>query len=106
MGVSNPLIEIEAMDYKCDKMIFISDKKFAGSDTVATSYTLAKAIRKIGEYDYIFCGDCSVDGETGQISYDLASELYLWCQAPLSFNYLTKKSEMDIYNERTKDKIK
>ena len=94
MGVSNPLIEIEAMDYKCDKMIFISDEKFAGSDTVATSYTLAKAIRKIGEYDYIFCGDCSVDGETGQISYDLASELKL--------DHLGKISKVDYADDTLK----
>ena len=72
----------------------VSDEKFAGSDTVATSYTLAKAIRKIGEYDYIFCGDCSVDGETGQISYDLASELKL--------DHLGKISKVDYADDTLK----
>lgn len=75
MGVPNSLIEIEAREYGCDRMLFLSDEKFAGSDTVATSYTLAQAILKIGDFDYIFCGACSVDGETGQVPVDLASEL-------------------------------
>lgn len=61
----------------CDEGILLNDKEhFAGSDTYATSNILACAARKI-EYDCIVCGNKSVDGETGQVKYEIAELLNL-----------------------------
>jgi len=67
----------EALSMGADRAILLSDRSFAGADTLATSYTLAMAIKKIGEYDLILCGRQSVDGETGQVGPQLAEELGL-----------------------------
>ncbi len=48
-----------------------------GSDTLATSYTLALVIRKIGDYDLILCGKQAIDGDTGQVGPGLAERLGL-----------------------------
>jgi electron transfer flavoprotein beta subunit len=47
-----------------DRVILLSDRKFAGSDTLATSYALKCAIERIGDYDLIFCGRQAIDGDT------------------------------------------
>jgi electron transfer flavoprotein beta subunit len=53
----------------------LSDVDFAGADTVATSFTLAAAIRKIGKFDIIFCGQQAIDGDTAQVGPMLAENL-------------------------------
>ncbi len=58
-----------------DKAILLTDKGFAGSDTWATSYTLATAIKKLGHYDLIICGEKTVDGDTGQVGPEIAEVL-------------------------------
>jgi len=58
-----------------DRAILLSDKKFAGADTLATSYTIACAIRKIGSFDLIICGEKTVDGDTGQVGPEIAEYL-------------------------------
>ncbi len=58
-----------------DRAILLSDKRFAGADTLATSYTLASAIKKIREFDLIICGEKSVDGDTGQVGPEVAEFL-------------------------------
>lgn len=58
-----------------DKVILINDYAFAGSDTYATSYILSKAIEKIGDVDFVICGEKSVDGETGQVFWQLTERL-------------------------------
>jgi electron transfer flavoprotein beta subunit len=50
-----------------DEAILISDRAFAGSDTWATSYTLASTIRKIGAFDLVICGKQAIDGDTAQV---------------------------------------
>lgn len=67
----------EALSMGADDAILLSDRAFAGADTLATSYTLAAAIKKLGEYDLILCGRQAVDGETGQVGPQLAEELNL-----------------------------
>ena len=47
-----------------DEAILLSDRGFAGSDTWATSVTLANAIKKIGDFDLIFCGQQAIDGDS------------------------------------------
>ncbi|TCO54616.1 electron transfer flavoprotein subunit beta/FixA family protein [Caldanaerobacter subterraneus] len=67
----------EAIAMGCDDGILLSDKKFAGSDTFATSYVLAKAIKQIGDFDLVICGERATDGDTGQVGPGIASFLDL-----------------------------
>ncbi len=59
----------------CDDGVLISDPSLAGSDTLATSYVLACAVRKIGMGDLIICGIKTTDGDTGQVGPGMAEEL-------------------------------
>lgn len=58
-----------------DEAFLISDRKFAGADTLATSYVLAKAIQKVGEYDVVFAGRQAIDGDTAQVGPQTAEKL-------------------------------
>ncbi len=58
-----------------DQVILITDRKFAGADTQATSYTLKCAIDKVGRYDLIFCGRQAIDGDTAQVGPQIAEKL-------------------------------
>lgn len=65
----------EALALGFDRAVLLSDKAFAGADTLATAYTLACGIRKTGSYDIIICGLKTTDGDTGQVGPGLAEEL-------------------------------
>ncbi len=65
----------QALAMGCDEAILISDRAFAGSDTLATSYVLAEAIRKIGSYDLVICGKQAFDGDTAQVGPGIAEQL-------------------------------
>jgi electron transfer flavoprotein alpha/beta subunit len=65
----------EALAMGVDEAILISDRKLRGSDTLATSYVLQRAIRKIGHYDLILCGAETTDGGTGQVGPQVAEFL-------------------------------
>jgi len=65
----------EAISMGADEAILVSDRAFAGSDTWATSYTLACAIRKIGKFDIIFCGKQAADGDTAQVGPGVSMHL-------------------------------
>ncbi|MEI8122830.1 MAG: electron transfer flavoprotein subunit beta/FixA family protein, partial [bacterium] len=67
----------EAISMGADEAILVSDRAFAGSDTWATSYTLAMAIRKIGNFDVILCGKQASDGDTAQVGPGVAVHLDL-----------------------------
>ncbi|MEQ6359708.1 electron transfer flavoprotein subunit beta/FixA family protein [Thermoanaerobacter thermohydrosulfuricus] len=67
----------EAIAMGCDDGILLSDKKFAGSDTFATSYVVAKAIKELGDFDLVICGERATDGDTGQVGPGIASFLDL-----------------------------
>ena len=62
-----------------DKAYLISGRPFGGSDTLATSYILSRAIRKIeeteGKFDAIFCGKQAIDGDTAQVGPEIAEHL-------------------------------
>jgi electron transfer flavoprotein beta subunit len=58
-----------------DRVILLSDRKFAGADTQATSYTLKCAIEKIGDYDLVFGGRQAIDGDTAQVGPQVAEKL-------------------------------
>jgi electron transfer flavoprotein beta subunit len=65
----------EAISLGCDEAVLISDRKFAGSDTWATSYTLSCAIKKIGAFDVIICGKQASDGDTAQVGPGISTHL-------------------------------
>ena len=58
-----------------DEAFLLSDRAFAGSDTLATAYALSMGIRKIGGADLIICGKQAVDGDTAQVGPSLAEKL-------------------------------
>lgn len=67
----------EALYRGADEVILLSDRKFAGSDTMATSYALKCAVEKIGDYDLVFCGRQAIDGDTAQVGPQVAEKLNL-----------------------------
>jgi electron transfer flavoprotein beta subunit len=66
---------IEAYGMGADDVILLSDRAFAGADTLATAYTLFKAVEKIGVFDVILCGRQAIDGDTAQVGPQLAEFL-------------------------------
>lgn len=58
-----------------DDAVILSDRKFAGSDVLATSYTLSQGIRLLGNIDLILCGRQTTDGDTAQIGPAIAEHL-------------------------------
>ncbi|MCX7032311.1 MAG: electron transfer flavoprotein subunit beta/FixA family protein, partial [Spirochaetes bacterium] len=67
----------EAISLGIDEAYLVSDKAFAGSDTLATAYALSFAIRKIGGADVILMGRQAIDGDTGQVGPGVAENLGL-----------------------------
>lgn len=64
-----------ALAVGADKVYLISDKAFAGADTLATAYTLSKTIKTIGEVDLVICGKQAIDGDTAQVGPGIATRL-------------------------------
>ena len=67
----------EAIAMGVNEGILVSDRAFAGSDTWATSYTLSKALEKIGDYSVILFGKQASDGDTAQVGPGVATHLDL-----------------------------
>jgi electron transfer flavoprotein beta subunit len=65
----------EVLAMGVDKGILLTDKAFAGADTLATSYTLGQCIKTIGKYDLVICGRQAIDGDTAQIGPQVAEFL-------------------------------
>lgn len=65
----------EAISLGADEAILVSDRAFAGSDTWATSYTLAEAIKTLGKFDIIICGKQAIDGDTAQVGPGIGAHL-------------------------------
>ena len=84
----------ESMYRGADGGILLSGREFAGSDTLATSYALACAVRKMGKVDVIVCGRQAIDGDTAQVGPQVAEKL--------GFPQITYAEEII---ECTKDKI-
>ncbi len=62
----------EAVSLGADEAVLLSDGAFAGSDTWATAYTLAGAVKKLGAVDLVICGRQSTDGDTAQVAPEMA----------------------------------
>ena len=67
----------EAYAMGADDCILLCDRAFAGADTLATSYTLATAVKNIGKFDIVVCGRQAIDGDTAQIGPQVAEILGL-----------------------------
>lgn len=82
-----PVLRV-ALAMGADRLYLLSDRRFAGADTLATTYTLAQGIRKLGSIDLILCGEESSDGATGQVPPGLAE----W----LDIAQLTLATQLDV----------
>jgi electron transfer flavoprotein beta subunit len=80
----------ESLFRGADKVILLSDRKFAGADTLATSYALKCAVEKNGPVDLVFCGRQAIDGDTAQVGPQLAEKLHIpqitYAEAVLELN--------------------
>ncbi len=65
----------EALAMGADRAVLLSDRVFAGSDTLATARVLAEGVRKIGAFDLVCCGNYTVDGSTAQVPSQVAELL-------------------------------
>lgn len=65
----------ESMFRGADNGFVVSDKRFAGSDTLATSYALSAAVKKLGKVDIVFSGRQAIDGDTAQVGPQVAEKL-------------------------------
>ena len=65
----------ECLYMGADSAYLVTDRKFAGADTLATSYVLSEAIRKIGPFDLVFAGRQAIDGDTAQVGPQTAEKL-------------------------------
>jgi electron transfer flavoprotein beta subunit len=65
----------EALFRGADRVILLTDRKFAGADTLATSYALQCAVQKAGPFDVMLCGRQAIDGDTAQVGPQLAEKL-------------------------------
>ncbi len=89
----------KALTFGADRAVLLTDRFFAGSDTLATSYALAQAIRKIGEIwgapDIVFAGKQTIDGDTAQVGPGIARRLDL-----NQLTYISKVSRIDADKRR------
>lgn len=88
----------KAVSYGVDEAILLSDRNFAGSDTLATSYILAMAIEKVRQktpVDIILCGKQAIDGDTAQVGPGISARL----EVPL----LTYVMKIDSINPETRE---
>ena len=65
----------ECLFMGADEVYLITDRKFAGADTLATSYVLSETIKKIGNYNFVFAGRQAIDGDTAQVGPQTAEKL-------------------------------
>jgi electron transfer flavoprotein beta subunit len=65
----------EALFRGADEVVLLTDRKFAGADTQATSYPLKCAVDKVGKFDLVFCGRQAIDGDTAQVGPQVAEKL-------------------------------
>jgi electron transfer flavoprotein alpha/beta subunit len=92
----------EAIGMGADEGILLTDRLFAGADTWATSFTLGKAIEKIGTFDLILCGRQAIDGDTAQIGPQVAEYLKV-PQVSYVFDIETIKAKSLIVKRQLED---
>lgn len=94
-----------------DRVILLTDRRFAGADTLATSYVISTAIKKLGQFDLIFAGRQAIDGDTAQVGPQTAEKLgigqisYLLEIQELAKNTMKVKRQLDNGTEVVKTKL-
>ena len=79
-----------ALAMGADNVVLLSDRAFAGSDTLATSYTLSRAIQKVGDVDLVITGKQAIDGDTAQVGPGIARRLGF-----TQLTYVSKVADVD-----------
>jgi len=87
----------ESLYRGADFVALISDRRFAGADTLATSYALKCAIEKLSPYDIVLCGRQAIDGDTAQVGPQTAEKL--------GVNQITCVSKIESVDEKKKEII-
>ena len=85
----------EAIACGADDGVLVSDRAFAGADTWATAYTLAKAVQTLGDFDLVLCGKQAIDGDTAQVGPGIAKRLGLQL-----LTYVSRIVETDLDQRR------
>ncbi len=92
----------ECLSIGADKAYLISGREFGGSDTLATSYILSEAIKKVeeteGKFDMIFCGKQAIDGDTAQVGPEIAEHLGL-PQVTYALEAFVEGDELHVHKE-------
>ncbi len=97
----------EALYMGSDEATLVSDRRFAGADVLATSYTLSQLIRHIKEYDIVICGKQTTDGDTAQVGPEIAEFLniphvpYVVEVLEVTDNSIIVRSSFDEHDEVT-----
>ena len=90
----------DALCRGADTAVLLTDRAFAGADTLATSYALSKCAAKIGKFDLILCGRQAIDGDTAQVGPQIAEKLHLpqisYVEEVLDLNEKTVKARRAI----------
>lgn len=95
----------EALFMGSDEATLISDRRFAGADVLATSYTLSQLVKHIGDFDLIICGKQTTDGDTAQVGPEMAEFLsiphvpYVKEIVEVKKHSIVLKSGYDAYDE-------
>jgi electron transfer flavoprotein beta subunit len=84
-----------ALAVGADKVYLVSDRAFAGADTLATAYTLSKTIEMIGGVDLVICGKQAIDGDTAQVGPGIATRLGI-----PQLTYVSKVREIDLAKKK------
>jgi len=88
-----------------DRVMLITDRKFAAADTLATSYVLAEAIKKIGNVDLVLAGRQAIDGDTAQVGPQVAEKIaynqvtYVSALKEITNDYLIVERDGEVQTE-------
>lgn len=94
----------EAGSMGADDLYLVTDRAFGGADTLATSYTLSSVIKKLGDFDLIFCGVESIDSNTAQVGPEVAAMLGIpSVSAAVSLSYAAGKLTVTRANGEDRD---
>lgn len=88
----------EAVSMGADEGYLVTDRAFAGSDTLATSMILSEALKMTGPYEYVFCGKQALDGDTAQVGPGIAVRLNL--AQVLNVQKIIRRSEQQFIVQR------
>lgn len=87
-----------------DRMVLMTDRRFGGADTYATSYALSQAAKVLGPFDLILCGKQAIDGDTAQVGPMIAEHLGL-PQLTCACEITVEDSTVRVVQERDNDHV-